>query len=167
MLVSRLYCTSNALKATNRKVRTDSMVKSRVLKFVNFFVEAAKNDPKFLTIIIEANILGFLRPYLALELQNTASSIAHHRRKKTMVYDKQDLFVLALISEHGLQELLASNGDILAPIPVRRGFLTRTLDIILQEVVLIQIVGKSGISKHRCRFASLEEQTYVNCMPVG
>lgn len=131
------------------------------LNIVNFIVETAKNDPKFLNIIIEANILGFLE----LELQNTASSITHHKRVEIfMVYDKQDLQVLALISERGLEELLASNGDLPAPIAVRRGILTRALDTILQEVVLIRIAGRSGISEHRCCFASLEEQNYINHM---
>lgn len=111
---------------------------NEVLKIVNFFVEMAKNTPKFLTIILEANIVGLLRHFLELELRNTASPIAQHDGEMLVVYDKQDLGVLHLIAKHGLLKLLPITKDVPKSVAVQRKILSHAFNVVLRERYMVR-----------------------------
>ncbi|KAF9463075.1 hypothetical protein BDZ94DRAFT_651454 [Collybia nuda] len=76
-----------------------------MLEVINCFIEVARRSPKFLDTIIEANILGLLRPFLEVELRMTSFPIAKHEGDMLMTFDDSDLVVLGLINEHGLMQL--------------------------------------------------------------
>lgn len=116
-----------------------------ILKIIDFFVAAARNDLNFLSIILEANILGLLRPFLEFELRNTKSPILQHGSERFMVYDERDLQILTVIRERGLLELLSDIST--SDVGLRRGILSRAFDVILQKVFLIQIGGDLVIEK--------------------
>jgi hypothetical protein len=104
-----------------------------ILLIIDTFIGAARGDNDFLTIILEANILGLLRPFLQQEFQNIPPFMAQHSGDRLMVYDSADFELLATIREHGLKQLLPrfAGGDIYS-IDLRRDILSRALDTVLR-----------------------------------
>jgi hypothetical protein len=109
-----------------------SFKSNAVLYIIDAFLGAAKNDKDFLAIILEANFLGLLRPFLQQEFHATPPYMAQRSGDRLMVYDSADFALLAMIREHGLKKLLP-------PIPdrdpnffdLRRTILSRALNTIL------------------------------------
>jgi hypothetical protein len=110
--------------------RNEPLFKSyAVLQIIHIFVETARNDKDFLTIILEANFLGLLRRYLQQEFEAIPPYMARHCDDRLMVYDTADLTLLAMIREHGLKKLLP-------PVPhadMRRAILLHAFDTILRH----------------------------------
>lgn len=113
---------------------------SGMLEVINSFVEVAQDSPEFLNIVIEANMLGLLRPFLEMELRTNESRIAKHDGDMLMSYNESDMPVLALIGGSGLMRLFPSyiSGHILEFTPLAnsrtRAILARAFAVILQRL---------------------------------
>jgi hypothetical protein len=83
-----------------------SLKSNAVLYIIDAFIGAAKIDKDFLAIILEANFLGLLRPFLQQEFHATPPYMDQHSGDRLMVYDSADFALLAMIREHGLKKLL-------------------------------------------------------------
>lgn len=102
-----------------------------VLQIIYSFITAARLDNNFLAVILEANILGLLRPFLQQEFQGTPQ-LMWHDSERLMVYDTTDFDFLAVIRERGLRKLYP-------PIPggdtylfnVRRTIISRAFSVVL------------------------------------
>jgi hypothetical protein len=105
-----------------------------ILQIIDSFTGAAKRDKHFLNIILEANILGLLRPFLQQEFQATPPFMAQHSVDRLVVYDSADFALLAMIRERGLKKLLppVSGGDF-DYFDLRRAILSRAFKTILQR----------------------------------
>lgn len=105
---------------------------SAVLHFIRYFVDAAKTDENFLSIAIDANILGLLRPFLEIELRGHAN-IIHHEGDLILKYDPPDLNLLVLIKERGLQDLLPKRSDMTFIGSYRRDVLCQAFDVFMRR----------------------------------
>ncbi|KAG6911427.1 hypothetical protein DXG01_016524 [Tephrocybe rancida] len=75
--------------------------------FLHLFLNLAKNDESILNILLDAGVLGLLRPFLEFELRdNPESRMAVHEGEFLTVYDPSDAGILEQIKERGLEELV-------------------------------------------------------------
>jgi len=67
----------------------------------------AKIDETFFTVILAADVLGLMRPFLEIELRGHPEiRITPHEGDFLTVYEPPDFAVLALIKERGLENLV-------------------------------------------------------------
>lgn len=100
------------------------------MQIINSFIVAARNDKGFLSVILQANILGLLRPFLQQELQGTARHMSQHSGDKLLVYDAADFELLAIIRKNGLRGLSPSNPS---SFDRRQIILSRAFDVVLRR----------------------------------
>ncbi|KAG6830559.1 hypothetical protein H0H87_007667 [Tephrocybe sp. NHM501043] len=77
-----------------------------VTHFIHLFVNLSKQNETVREIILAADVLGLMRPFLELELRGSRHRIAVHEGDMLTVYDPPDFDLLALIKARGLKELL-------------------------------------------------------------
>jgi hypothetical protein len=130
------------LDAVDKQFRSNG-----ILEIIDCFVDAAQHNPEFLTILLEANILGVLRPFLEREFRTHASPIDKHDWEKVMVYDQADLELLVQIRERGLMALLPTatlEHSHPSHIKIRRSNLSHVFDIILRNILPENGPGLAG-----------------------
>jgi hypothetical protein len=85
----------------------EDFIINAVPHFLHLFLNLAKANEDFLVIILAADVLGLMRPFLEIELRgHTEIQMASHYGDLLTVYDPPDFAVLALIKERGLENLL-------------------------------------------------------------
>lgn len=84
--------------------------------------------------ILQANILGLLRPFLQQELQGTTRHMVQHSGDKLLVYDAADFELLAIIRKHGLRGLSPRNPSFEVDLnDVRWIILSRAFKVVLRR----------------------------------
>ncbi|KAF9466991.1 hypothetical protein BDZ94DRAFT_1250259 [Collybia nuda] len=113
-----------------------------ILQIIDSFIGAAQNHQSFLAVLLEANLLGLLRPFLQQELQGIWS-MTYHDGDNLLRYDASDFELLATLRKHGLRTLFPSISDN-PHIDLRRNILGRAVNILLRresdidEIVIMQ-----------------------------
>ncbi|KAG6911430.1 hypothetical protein DXG01_016527 [Tephrocybe rancida] len=75
--------------------------------FLHLFLNLAKNDKSILNLLLDADVLGLMRPFLEFELRNNPESrMAVHEGELLTVYDPSDAVILEQIKERSLEELM-------------------------------------------------------------
>ncbi|KAF9458460.1 hypothetical protein BDZ94DRAFT_1270499 [Collybia nuda] len=109
----------------------DDFKNTAVLHFIHCFSNIAKGEARFLRFMLEANILGLLRPFLEIE---GAPGIANHSVETWMVYEPTELTIVDLIRDRGLETYLpALVGEPPDYTVYRRSVLIQAFDIFLQR----------------------------------
>lgn len=81
--------------------------------------------------MLDANILGLLRPFLEIE---GVPGIAHHPADSGMIYDPPELEFLTLVRDHGLQNYLPILPEkSLDYVVYRRSVICRAFDVFLHR----------------------------------
>lgn len=110
----------------------DAKFKSTVvLHFVHCFFNISRVDDHFLDVMLKANVLGLLRPFLEME---DIPYITHHSGRSPMIYGPSELAFLALVSDCGLERFLPVRIE--GPqdyIAYRRSILCRAFDVFLRR----------------------------------
>lgn len=94
---------------------------------------AAQSNENFLAVILEANILGLLRPFLQQVLWDTRR-IAQHSGDRLLVYDAGDFELLEMIRKDGLRGLSPPIfSDNASFVDLRWTILARAFDVVLRR----------------------------------